>query len=50
MFNTKFYEFDHIYNEEITNTVVRAEKYSVPLLLDQFVDSVFHTVQMPHVM
>ncbi len=50
MFNTKFYESDHIYNEEITNTVVRAEEYSVPLLLDQFVDSVFHTVQMPHVM
>lgn len=49
IFNTKFYNFDHIHNENILSTVVRAEEYSVPLFLYEYVDSVFHTVQMPHV-
>jgi hypothetical protein len=48
MFNTKFYNFDH--NGNTLNTFVRAEEYSMPLVLDEYVDSVFHTIQMPHIM
>ena len=60
MFNTEFYVFHHIrstalpashstgsvYEDDI-HKVVRAERYSVPIELNEHVSHVFHTVQMP---
>lgn len=47
MFKTKFYSYQHVRSETTVNEVLRCEKYSIPLVLDKYVDSVFHTIQMP---
>ena len=47
MFNTEFYVFHHTRIGSAKIEVVRAEKYSVPLVLNDYVASVFHTIQMP---
>lgn len=47
MFNTEFFVFHHTRVGSEMIEVIRAEKYSVPLILDNYVASVFHTIQMP---
>lgn len=47
MFNTEFFVFHHKRIGSAKIEVVRAEKYSVPLILNDYVASVFHTIQMP---
>ena len=52
LFNTEFYVFHHTHAVDTNGVdqfqkVVRAEKYSVPLALNDYVSSVFYTIQMP---
>lgn len=47
MFNTEFYAYSHVSGHS-SGSVVRAEKYSVPTILDAHVSSVFNTIQTPH--
>lgn len=48
MFATEFFRFHQFFHGESNIThFVRAEKYSIPLVLNDCVDSVFHTIQMP---
>lgn len=47
MFQTEFYKFHHSSEEEKgVVEIIRAEKYSVPLVLHEHVTSVFQTIQM----
>lgn len=47
MFNTKFFTFQQSHSDGKIDMVTRAEKYWIPLELDQHVESVFNTIQMP---
>ena len=48
MFDCEFYMFHQIQENEIINKVVRTESYSIPVLLNNHVESVFNTIEMPH--
>ena len=48
MFNCEFYMFHQTRENDTINRVVRTESYSIPVHLNDHVDSVFNTVQMPH--
>jgi tripeptidyl-peptidase I len=45
--NTEFYTFHRTLDDGRIDKVVRAEKYWVPKELDEHIESVFNTVQMP---
>ena len=47
VFNTEFYTFHKIRQDGRREMLVRAERYWLPNELDQHVDSVFNTIQMP---
>lgn len=48
MFDTEFFVFHHMRSENGPPIkIVRAEEYSVPIYLDEYVASVLHTVDMP---
>ena len=50
MFNTKFYTYAHIQGgseKSPSSKFVRAERYSIPFDLDDHVESVFNTIQIP---
>ena len=47
-FDTLFFEFHQIQLNGNTEIFVRAEKYSIPMVLDSHVESVFNTIQMPY--
>ena len=50
MFDTEFYTYAHIQSDSEkrpTGKFVRAERYSVPVELDNHVESVFDTIQIP---
>lgn len=48
MFDTEFFVFHHMRSEnEPPRKIVRAEEYSVPIDLHEYVASVLHTVDMP---
>lgn len=50
MFDTQFFIFHHVKSENRPpSQIVRAEEYSVPIDLHEYVASVFHTVDMPMV-
>lgn len=46
-FDTKFFTYHMAQRNDDVYKLVRAEKYSIPRELNQHVDSVFNTVQMP---
>ena len=48
MFDCEFYMFHQTQENEIINKVVRTESYSIPVLLNNHVESVFNTIEMPH--
>lgn len=47
-FDTTFFEFHQTHLNGDTGIFVRAEKYSIPTVLDCHVESVFNTIQMPY--
>jgi tripeptidyl-peptidase I len=47
-FDTHFFEFHQIQLNGNTEKFVRAEKYSILMVLDSHVQSVFNTIQMPY--
>ena len=47
MFNTEFFTFHQSHSDIKVDKVTRAERYWIPLELDQHVESVFNTIQMP---
>lgn len=48
MFNTQFFVFHHMRSEyEEPHEIVRAVEYSIPVVLHEYVSSVFNTVDMP---
>ena len=48
MFKCEFYMFHQTQENDIIKKVVRTESYSIPAVLNNHVDSVFNTVEMPH--
>jgi tripeptidyl-peptidase I len=48
MFKCEFYMFHQTQENDIIRKVVRTESYSIPTVLNNHVDSVFNTVEMPH--
>ena len=48
MFKCEFYMFHQTQENDIIRKVVRTESYSLPAVLNNHVDSVFNTVEMPH--
>ena len=48
MFQCEFYMFHQTQDNGIIKKVVRTESYSIPAVLNNHVDSVFNTVEMPH--
>ena len=48
MFNCEFYMFHQTLENNVVNKVVRTESYSIPVHLSNHVESVFHTVDIPH--
>ena len=48
MFKCEFYMFHQTQENDIIRKVVRTESYSIPAVLNNHVDSVFNTVEMPH--
>ena len=48
MLNCEFYMFHQTQENEVINRVVRTESYSIPVLLNDHVESIFNTVEMPH--
>ena len=47
MFSCEFFMFHQTQKNEITKRVVRTESYSIPVCLDNHVESVFGTVELP---
>lgn len=47
-FDTHFFEYHQMQLNGNTEKFVRAEKYSIPMVLDSHVESVFNTIQMPY--
>jgi hypothetical protein len=47
MFKTEFFTFQHVRSETAVLEVLRAEHYSMPLVINEYCDSVFQTIQMP---
>ena len=45
--NTEFYTFHQTHHDGTVDKVVRAERYWIPKELDEHVESVFNTIQMP---
>jgi hypothetical protein len=50
MFKTEFFSFKHIRADNDILEVLRAEQYSIPLVLNDYIDAVFGTVDMPNPM
>mmetsp|Transcript_21927 Transcript_21927/g.21212 ORF Transcript_21927/g.21212 Transcript_21927/m.21212 type:complete len:770 (+) Transcript_21927:254-2563(+) len=50
IFKTEFFSFNHIRAENDVKEVLRAEQYSIPLVLKDYIDAVFGTVDMPNTM
>lgn len=48
MFKCEFYMFHQTLEDMTIKKVVRTESYSIPTVLNNHVDSVFNTVEMPH--
>ena len=47
MFSCEFFMFHQTQENKITKRVVRTESYSIPVCLDNHVESVFRTVELP---
>ena len=50
MFNTEFFTFQQTQQDNITKNYTRAENYWIPRELDDHVESVFNTIEMPVVL
>ena len=48
MFKCEFFMFHQTQEDDVIKKVVRTESYSIPAILNDHVDSVFNTVEMPH--
>ena len=48
IFNCEFFMFHQTHENDVIKKVVRTESYSIPAILNDHVDSVFNTVEMPH--
>ena len=47
MFNTEFYTFHHTRRDNEVRKIVSAERYSIPVELDEHVDGVFYVIDVP---
>ena len=47
MFNTEFFTFHQSHSDIKVDKMTRAERYWIPVEIDQHVESVFNTIQMP---